>query len=787
EPDETRNLIINFSPDDAQVYNGELTIYSDDPDAPETAIQLTGRGVNSPPDIYLGYRAGEGPELEFTEHVIAANFDGADALFAVDLDRDGDADLLAAAYDADDISWWENDGNENFTAHTIVGDYDGAAAVYALDLDQDGDVDVLGAAGNDDDISWWENDGAENFTAHTITGGAAGAASVHAADLDGDGDVDVVGAAEDGDEITWWENDGYENFTEHIITDLFDGACFVRARDVDGDGDIDLIGAARMDDDLAWWENNGDRSFTEHTIAGDFDGASSVHAVDLDGDGDVDLLAAAEFADDVAWWENDGDEGFTMHTIAADFDGAVSVYGADVDGDGDIDVLGAATEGDDATWWENDGDESFTEHTIAPDFDGSAFISAQDIDEDLDMDLLGAATEADDVTWWENAREFGHDFGEVEKDSTDEWTFLIHNQGDQLLTVSDVTSTNGAFTADFEGSIDIDPGTSTQIAVSFMPVDYQSYNGTLEIDSNDPDESTVIVQLSGEGIFVNYPPEVESPIPDLALEEDFDPYIVADLDTVFSDPNEDDLSYIAISDRDEVTVEIINNSELRIDSDEDWFGDAQVTVTADDGYEGGGPAPRRDNGPVRRLRRISAGRGSESVSNGMSLISAGRKSGYGRDERGLRSIIDASQGGGINPGWAPRRDDTEEMIFDVAISAVNDEPVWDSVPDSTEIDESEELTFTVEASDIDGDDLTLDASSADLPGGWNFTDNNDGTGTFVWTPGYDDSGDYTLTVTVSDAEFDVAEDIDIAVNHVNRAPAWDDVPESVSVDEAEEL
>ncbi len=57
---------------------------------------------------------------------------------------------------------------KTWVEHTIAGSFMGAYSVYATDVDDDGDIDVLGAARNDDDITWWENDGSESFTERTI-------------------------------------------------------------------------------------------------------------------------------------------------------------------------------------------------------------------------------------------------------------------------------------------------------------------------------------------------------------------------------------------------------------------------------------------------------------------------------------------------------------------------------------------------------------------------------------------------------------------------------------------
>ena len=44
-----------------------------------------------------------------------------------------------------------------FTSRTITTSADGAFSVYAVDLDGDGDIDVLSAFSGDDKIAWHEN------------------------------------------------------------------------------------------------------------------------------------------------------------------------------------------------------------------------------------------------------------------------------------------------------------------------------------------------------------------------------------------------------------------------------------------------------------------------------------------------------------------------------------------------------------------------------------------------------------------------------------------------------
>ena len=367
-------------------FDGAFSVYAADVDGDGDLDVLGAAGLAG--DIaWWENTAGDG--TAWTEHPVDVDFNAARSVFAADVDGDGDLDVLGAALNADDIAWWENETihrNAVYpTENAVDGAFDGAASVSAADVDGDGDLDVLGAALNADDITWWENTAGDGtaWTAHTVDGAFDNAASVYAADVDGDGDLDVLGAAVLADDIAWWENTAGDGtaWTVHTVDGAFDGARSVFAADVDGDGDLDVLGAATAADDIAWWENTaGDgTAWTEHTVDGDFDGAWSVYAADVDGDGDLDVLGAAAVADDIAWWENTAGDGtaWTEHTVDGAFDFARSVYAADVDGDGDLDVLGAAVFANDIAWWENtnmDGDgTTWMEHPVDVDFDFARF------------------------------------------------------------------------------------------------------------------------------------------------------------------------------------------------------------------------------------------------------------------------------------------------------------------------------------------------------------------------------------------------------------------------------
>lgn len=87
-----------------------------------------------------------------------------------------------------------------------------------------------------------------------------------------------------------------------------------------------------------------------------------------------------------------------------------------------------------------------------------------------------------------------------------------------------------------------------------------------------------------------------------------------------------------------------------------------------------------------------------------------------------------------------------------------------------EIDEGQQLTFSVSA--LAPDIFTrVYLTASNLPAGATFTDNKDGTGTFDWTPDYNQAGTYTeVHFEASDNTLTKYEDITITVNNVNQSP-----------------
>ena len=212
----------------------------------------------------FGYDHGETLWLEnrggwaFEAHVLQ-RFSGAVNALVADLDDDDALDIVALiSQEWEEV--WAFTGDElrqRLLWGTTNPDY-GSSWITLVDLDRDGDLDILHSNGDAFDyapansrpwhgVQWLENRGGLEFVPHRIAY-LQGASSAQAVDLDGDGDLDVAVVSaynqwddESAHSLVWLENNGQMQFAMHRIARSPTHLITLAAGDLDNDGDADLV------------------------------------------------------------------------------------------------------------------------------------------------------------------------------------------------------------------------------------------------------------------------------------------------------------------------------------------------------------------------------------------------------------------------------------------------------------------------------------------------------------------------------------------------------------------
>ena len=236
----------------------------------------------------------------------------------------------------------------------------------------------------------------------------------------------------------------------------------------------------------------------------------------------------------------------------------------------------------------------------------------------------------------------------------------------------------------------------------------------------DPDGANDGLTVEINVVDVNRRPAIANRIPDMEIDEDPDPRRVeiADLDDVFFDPDGDELRFFNIETLDELHLLIEDGNILTIEP--------ELNFNLADGTE------------------ITVGAADDETAVYTSFILT------------------------INPVPDP------PVITDPETGQPYEAEV------SVEVAENEELVFDLEARDEDNEGSELSWSITDNGGlpepvddNWSFSDNEDGTARFTWTPGFDDSREEPYSPLFRVEDPDGATDelmVEITVINVNRGP-----------------
>jgi len=285
-----------------------------------------------------------------------------DGLFVADMDGDNDLDVLSATTGAAWIAWYENtDGLGAFSSfpHIIATELEDPMSVFAIDIDNDGDMDVLTPTWLNGKVNLYFNDGLGEFNdSYTIDNGVEGIIFIQGDDLDNDGDNDIVVVAKY--QLLWYENTNGQgtSFTKHILTSSLNYGEAAVIADFNNDSKPDIACTSKEDRQTMWFKNLGNGDFSDPLLIWTINGSGipmGICNADINLDGKMDLIMAIDVDNELVWFENiTGTGNFSSpHIISTETDGPRYVSAADLDQDSDFEILSASVQDDRIAWFEN--------------------------------------------------------------------------------------------------------------------------------------------------------------------------------------------------------------------------------------------------------------------------------------------------------------------------------------------------------------------------------------------------------------------------------------------------
>lgn len=177
-----------------------------------------------------------------------------------------------------------------------------------------------------------------------------------------------------------------------------DNSHYVSTGDIDGDGDLDLIAANVYSKFITIYANDGAGTFTFNQNIPTDSGQWCAMAADYDNDGDIDIAATLPYKDTLLAYFNNGTGVFTNPIKYRVGDFCREAIAADLNNDGFQDIITVNAWSDNISVLINNKDGSFASQITYAVGDSPYSGEVADIDNDGDMDIITSNSYGDNVS-----------------------------------------------------------------------------------------------------------------------------------------------------------------------------------------------------------------------------------------------------------------------------------------------------------------------------------------------------------------------------------------------------
>lgn len=212
-------------------------------------------------------------------------------LALADFNGDGNMDFATCSFPVG-ISVNTNMGNETFAEQIVnLTVYDDVIDLASMDIDSDGDIDIIAYSSDPFNLYAFENNGYGIFSYKNKICKLNGAIGIQVADFNNDNKMDFITAKNIIGEYYIGFNDGNTFTVKQVDVPYYH--VFFDLADIDGDGDIDLIcSSLDYSEGITIMKNDGTGAFTVSETFFINKPIVLFAPNDIDNDGDLDIVCA---------------------------------------------------------------------------------------------------------------------------------------------------------------------------------------------------------------------------------------------------------------------------------------------------------------------------------------------------------------------------------------------------------------------------------------------------------------------------------------------------------------